>query len=80
MGIEVRVGLHTGECELIGEDIAGMAVHVASRIGACAGAGEILVSGATAGLVIGGPFVFEPRGSHELKGVPGQWDLVALKA
>lgn len=78
LGIEVRVGLHTGECELIGDDIGGMAVHVASRIGARAGAGEVLVSGAVSGLVVGGPFTFEHQGSHELKGVPGQWELFAL--
>jgi class 3 adenylate cyclase len=80
LGIEVRIGLHTGECEVIGEDIGGMAVHVASRIGARAGAGEVLVSGAVSGLVVGGPFTFEGQGSHELKGVPGHWDLFALRA
>jgi class 3 adenylate cyclase len=79
LGIDVRVGLHTGECELIGDDIGGMAVHVASRIGAHAGPGEILVSGATSGLVVGGPFRFESRGSHDLKGVPGSWELFALQ-
>jgi class 3 adenylate cyclase len=78
LGIEVRVGLHTGECELIGDDIGGMAVHVAARIGALAGGGEILVSSAVSGTVVGGPFAFEDRGSHELKGVPGRWRLFAL--
>jgi class 3 adenylate cyclase len=80
LGIDVRIGLHTGECEVIGDDIGGMAVHVASRIGARAGAGEVLVSGAVSGLVVGGPFTFEDQGSHELKGVPGQWELFALQA
>jgi class 3 adenylate cyclase len=78
LGIEVRVGLHTGECELIGDDIGGMAVHVAARIGALAGARETLVSSAVSGTVVGGPFAFEDRGSHELKGVPGRWRLFAL--
>lgn len=78
LGIEVRVGLHTGECELIGDDIGGMAVHVAARIGALAGASEILVSSAASGTVVGGPFAFEDRGSHDLKGVPGEWRLFAL--
>lgn len=78
LGIEVRVGLHTGECEVIGDDIGGMAVHVAARIGSLAGGGQVLVSGAVSGMVVGGPFTFEDRGSHELKGVPGQWQLFAL--
>jgi class 3 adenylate cyclase len=78
LGIEVRLGLHTGECELIGDDIGGMAVHVAARIGALASGSQILVSGAVSGTVVGGPFRFEDRGSHELKGVPGQWALFAL--
>jgi class 3 adenylate cyclase len=79
LGIEVRIGLHTGECELIGDDIGGMAVHIASRIGSRAGAGEVLVSGPLSAMVVGGPFSFEDRGSHELKGVPGGWQLFALR-
>jgi class 3 adenylate cyclase len=78
LGIEVRVGVHTGECELIGEDVGGMAVHIASRVGALAGPGEVLVSGTVFGTVVGGPFAFEERGFHELKGVPGRWPLFAL--
>ncbi len=79
LGVEVRVGMHTGECELIGEDdVAGMAVHIAARVGALADAGEVLVSGTVFGTVVGGPFAFEDRGSHELKGVPGRWPLFAL--
>ncbi|HTB69410.1 MAG TPA: alpha/beta fold hydrolase [Solirubrobacteraceae bacterium] len=78
LGIEVRVGLHTGECELIGDDVGGMAVHIASRVGALAGAGEVLVSGTVFGTVVGGPFTFSDRGFHELKGVPGRWPLFAL--
>ena len=80
LGIEVRVGVHTGECELIGEDVGGMAVHIASRVTALAGPGEVLVSGTVFGTVVGGPFAFEDRGFHELKGVPGRWPLFALGA
>lgn len=78
LGIEVRVGVHTGECELIGEDVGGMAVHIASRVNGLADAGEVLVSGTVFGTVVGGPFAFEDRGFHELKGVPGRWPLFAL--
>jgi class 3 adenylate cyclase len=78
LGIEVRVGVHTGECELIGEDVGGMAVHIASRVSALAAPGEVLVSGTVFGTVVGGPFSFEDRGFHELKGVPGRWPLFAL--
>ena len=80
LGVEVRVGMHTGECELIGEDVGGMAVHIASRVSALAGAGEVLVSGTVFGTVVGGPFTFEDRGRHELKGVPGHWPLFSLGA
>jgi class 3 adenylate cyclase/pimeloyl-ACP methyl ester carboxylesterase len=78
LDMEVRVGMHTGECELIGEDVGGMAVHIASRVSGLAGAGEVLVSGTVFGTVVGGPFTFEDRGFHELKGVPGRWPLFAL--
>jgi class 3 adenylate cyclase len=78
LGLEVRVGMHTGECELIGDDVGGMAVHIASRVNGLAGAGEVLVSGTVFGTVVGGPFTFEDRGFHELKGVPGRWPLFAL--
>jgi pimeloyl-ACP methyl ester carboxylesterase/class 3 adenylate cyclase len=78
LGVEVRVGMHTGECELIGDDVGGMAVHIASRVIGVAGADEVLVSGTVYGTVVGGPFRFEDRGSHALKGVPGRWPLFAL--
>jgi class 3 adenylate cyclase len=78
LGIEVRIGVHTGECELISEDVGGMAVHIASRVNGLAGADEVLVSGTVFGTVVGGPFTFEDRGFHELKGVPGRWPLFAL--
>jgi class 3 adenylate cyclase len=78
LGIELRVGLHTGECELIGDDVGGMAVHIAARVSALAGPSEILVSGTVFGTVVGGPFTFVERGFHELKGVPERWPLFAL--
>jgi class 3 adenylate cyclase/pimeloyl-ACP methyl ester carboxylesterase len=80
LGIEVRVGIHTGECELIGDDVGGMAVHIASRVSGLAEAGEVLVSGTVFGTVVGGPFDFEDRGFHDLKGVPGRWPLFSLGA
>jgi class 3 adenylate cyclase len=78
LGVEIRIGVHTGECELIGADVGGMAVHIASRVNALAGPGEVLVSGTVFGTVVGGPFSFEERGFHELKGVPERWPLFAL--
>jgi class 3 adenylate cyclase/pimeloyl-ACP methyl ester carboxylesterase len=78
LGIEVRVGIHTGECELIDDDVGGMAVHIAARVAGIAGPSEVLVSGTVFGTVVGGPFGFEDRGFHELKGVPGRWPLFAL--
>jgi class 3 adenylate cyclase/pimeloyl-ACP methyl ester carboxylesterase len=80
LGIEVRVGIHTGECELIGDDVGGMAVHIASRVAGLAGPDEVLVSGTVFGTVVGGPFEFADRGFHELKGVPGRWPLFSLGA
>ena len=78
--LEIRIGVHTGECELIGEDVGGMAVHIAARIAGLAGPGEVLASGTAFGTVVGGPFSFEERGFHELKGVPGRWPLFSLGA
>ncbi len=74
------MGVHTGECELIGDDVGGMAVHIASRVGNLARPGEVLVSGTVFGTVVGGPFSFQERGFRELKGVPGRWPLFALSA
>ncbi|HEX8100366.1 MAG TPA: adenylate/guanylate cyclase domain-containing protein [Actinomycetota bacterium] len=76
-GIEVRAGLHTGEIELAGDDVAGIAVHIAARICAMAGAGEVLASNTVKDLVAGSGIEFEPRGAHSLKGVPGEWQIVA---
>ncbi|HUH80710.1 MAG TPA: adenylate/guanylate cyclase domain-containing protein [Solirubrobacteraceae bacterium] len=76
--LEIRIGVHTGECELIGEDVGGMAVHIAARIAGLAGPGEVLASGTAFGTVVGGPFSFEDRGFYDLKGVPGRWPVFAL--
>ncbi len=78
MGIEVRVGIHTGECELLDGDIGGIAVHIAARILGQAGVGEILVSRTVRDLVVGSGTGFEDRGSVELRGVPGMWQLLAV--
>jgi pimeloyl-ACP methyl ester carboxylesterase len=78
LGIEVRIGMHTGECELMGEDVGGMAVHIASRVSDLANASEVLVSGTVYGTVVGGPFTFDDRGLYELRGVAGRWPLFAL--
>jgi class 3 adenylate cyclase len=71
MGLDIRAGVHTGEVERRGTDVAGIAVHIAARVAATATAGEILVSQAVPPLVVGSGLVFEDRGEHELKGVPG---------
>ena len=75
LGVEIRAGLHTGEIEVIGDDIAGIAVHLAARVMAEAGAGEVLVSSAVPPLVAGSSIEFADRGEHELKGIPGTWRL-----
>jgi class 3 adenylate cyclase len=78
LGIEVRAGLHTGECEVRGEDIGGIAVHIGARVSALAGPNEVLVSSTLRDLVIGSGLEFEDRGAHTLKGVPGEWRLFAV--
>jgi class 3 adenylate cyclase len=78
LDLNVRAGLHTGECELRGEDIGGIAVHIGARVSALAGAGEVLVSSTVRDLVVGSGLNFEERGAHELKGVPGEWHLYAV--
>jgi class 3 adenylate cyclase len=78
LGLEVRTGLHTGECELVGGDVAGMAVHIGARVMAKAEPGEVLTSSTVKDLVVGSELRFEDRGSHELKGVPDAWRLFAL--
>jgi class 3 adenylate cyclase len=78
LGLEVRVGLHTGECEVLGDDVGGMAVHIAARVAALATPGEVLASGTAYGTVVGSGLRFDDRGLHELKGVPGAWPIFAL--
>ena len=80
LGIEIRAGLHTGECELIGDDLGGVAVHVAARVGALAQPDEVLVSGTVKDLVMGSGIDLVDRGAHELKGVPGEWKVFAVQA
>ena len=75
LGIEIRAGLHTGECELVGDDVAGMAVNIGARVSSLAGPGEVLVSSTVKDLVFGSELAFADRGEHELKGVPGAWRL-----
>jgi class 3 adenylate cyclase len=77
-GVEIRAGVHTGECELIGEDVGGMAVHIGARVAARAAPSEVLVSSTVKDLVVGSGIEFADRGSHELKGVPGDWRLLAV--
>jgi class 3 adenylate cyclase len=78
LGLEIRAGLHTGECELRGDDVAGIAVHLGARIGALAGPGEVLVSSTVRDLTLGSGIEFADRGRHALKGVPGEWQVLAV--
>jgi class 3 adenylate cyclase len=78
-GLELRAGLHAGEVELRGDDIGGLAVHIASRISAMAAAGEVLVTGTVRDLVVGSGIVFDDRGRHNLKGVPDEWQVLAVE-
>ena len=78
LGIEVRAGLHTGECEVRGNDIGGIAVHIGARVSALAGPNDVLVSSTLHDLVIGSGLEFEDRGAQALKGVPGEWHLSAV--
>jgi class 3 adenylate cyclase len=78
LGLEVRAGLHTGECELLDGKVAGIAVHTGARVASHAAPGEVLVSSTVKDLVAGSGLAFHDRGTHELKGVPGEWRLYAL--
>jgi class 3 adenylate cyclase len=75
LGLEIRAGLHTGEVEVRGDDLGGIAVHTGARVQARAEAGEVLVSSTVKDLVAGSGIEFADRGEHELKGVPGSWRL-----
>ena len=78
-GLELRAGLHAGEVEVRGDDIGGLAVHIAARVMAMAGAGEVLVTGTVRDLVVGSGMVFADRGRHTLKGVPEEWQVLAVE-
>lgn len=78
LGIELRAGLHTGEVELIGADVGGMAVHIGARIGALGGPGDVLTSSTVRDLVVGSGIEFADRGEEELKGVPGSWRIFSV--
>lgn len=79
LDIDIRAGVHTGEIEVVGDDVAGLGVHIAARVMAAAGAGEVLVSRTVVDLMTGSGIAFEERGEHELKGIPGRWGLFAVK-
>jgi len=79
LGLEVRAGVHTGEVELIGDRVRGIAVHTAARVAALAGPGEVLVSSTVTGLVAGSGLQFKDRGEHPLKGVPGVWRIYLVE-
>ncbi len=80
LGIEVRAGCHTGEIELLGADVGGIAVHIGARVGALAGPSEVLVTSTVKDLVAGSGLAFDDRGEHQLKGIPDAWHLYALAA
>ncbi len=79
MGLEVRAGLHTGECELLDNKVGGIAVHIGARVAKEAAPGEVLVSSTVKDLVAGSGIDFRERGTAELKGVPGEWRLFAVE-
>jgi class 3 adenylate cyclase len=79
LGLDIRAGLHTGEVELIGDDVGGIAVNIGARVGSAAGPGEVLVSRTVTDLVAGSGIDFADRGAHALKGVPGEWHLFAVQ-
>jgi len=79
LGLEVRAGLHTGECELIDNKVAGIAVHTGARVAALAQPGEVLVSSTVKDLVAGSGLTFQDRGQHQLKGIAGEWRLYAVE-
>jgi class 3 adenylate cyclase len=78
LGIEIRAGIHTGECEIIDDDIGGISVHIASRIMSKAMAGEVFSSGTVKDLVAGSGIKFEKKGLFSLKGIPGEWEIYSV--
>lgn len=79
LGIRIRAGVHAGECEVLGDKLSGIALRIVRRVAAAASPGEILMSSTVRELLTGSDLRFEPRASHELQGVPGEWALVALR-
>jgi class 3 adenylate cyclase len=79
LALRIRAGLHTGECELVAADVAGIAVHIGARVMSCAAPGEVLASSTVKDLVVGSGLRFADRGLHALKGVPDKWRLYALE-
>jgi class 3 adenylate cyclase len=79
LGLDVRAGLHTGECEVVGEKLGGLAVNIGARVAAHAEPGEVLVTSTVKDLVAGSEIAFQERGAAELKGVPGEWRLFAVE-
>jgi class 3 adenylate cyclase len=80
LGVDIRAGIHTGEVEVRGQGISGIAVHTGARVASLANAGEVLVSSTVRDLVAGSGTNFRDRGEHELKGVPGRWRLFSVAA
>jgi class 3 adenylate cyclase len=78
IGLEIRAGLHTGECEIMGSNIGGIAVHIGARVAARAGEGEVFVSSTVKDLVAGSGIAFTDKGVHELKGVPEEWHIFSV--
>jgi len=79
LGIEIRAGLHTGECAVMGDDVGGIAVHIGARVAASAAPSEVLVSSTVKDLVAGSDLRFVDRGTHNLHGMPGEWHLFAVE-
>jgi class 3 adenylate cyclase len=80
MGLTIRAGLHTGECELVGGKVAGMAVHIGARVAGAAGPGEVVVSSTVKDLLAGSGLIFSDRGVRPLKGIPDEWRLFGARA
>ena len=79
LGVDIRAGLHTGECELVQGKVGGLAVHIGARVAGKAEPGEVLVSSTVKDLVAGSGIEFDDRGPHELKGIPGEWRLYSVR-
>jgi class 3 adenylate cyclase len=75
LGMQIRGGIHTGECEVVGDAVEGLAVHIAARVGDCAGAGEVWVTRTVTELVAGSGTIFTDRGARVFKGAPGEWHV-----